>query len=81
MAAESVEYVIKTCCVREWDRPCEWVLAMPVLHFMRLDVHPFDCPETEDVTSPRWWGLQNLTDAVRLFRSYQVSGRLVPPMS
>lgn len=70
-AASGVEHVIKTACQRQWSKPAEWLLALPVVHFMRRNVYLFHIPETEDSRSPHWWGLENLMKDVKAFRKSQ----------
>ena len=68
MAAGAVEHVIRKFCLRAWSHPCEWILALPVLHFLRHDLRPFETPETTDLNSPQWWGLENLLEEVKTSR-------------
>ena len=77
MAADGVGHLIRTSSAQPWSRPCEWVLALPVLHFLRHDIRPFDYPKTADLGSPRWWGLENLMKDVKSFTKMQTASRLV----
>ena len=52
------------------------MLALPVLHFLRGDLAPFGLPETADLRSPQWWGLENLINDVKAFRKSQISAKL-----
>ena len=77
MAAGGVDHVIRKSCLHDGNRPCEWILALPVLHFLRHDLCPFETPDTADLNSPQWWGLETLLKDVKLFRWYHSASRLV----
>ena len=75
-AAEGVEHVIRISCTLPVNRPCEWVLALPVLHFLRHDLRPFEFPDTADLASSQWWGLGNLIEDAKAFREALAETRL-----
>ena len=51
----------------------EWLLALPLLHFLRGDSAPFQAPAVMPLNTPRWWGLANLYDDVKFFRKNKSS--------
>jgi hypothetical protein len=71
-ACVGVEHVIKIACSHKYCRPSEWLLALPVLHFLRGDVLPFCFPEVEDGKTKEWWGLENLWKDAKEYRKRQL---------
>jgi hypothetical protein len=47
----------------------EWLLALPLLHFLRGESEPFQAPAVMAVNTPKWWGLDSLYDNVKGFRN------------
>ena len=44
-----------------WASNPEWLLAIPMLHFLREQSKPFEEPESGgSPRSPAWWGAQKL---------------------
>jgi len=61
-AVSAVESLCNQLMKVAWSSNPEWLLAIPLLHFLRGDSKPFEEPDTG--TSPEslvWWGAQKLS--------------------
>lgn len=60
-AVSAIESLCNQCMKDTWTSNPEWLLAIPLLHFLRGDSKPFEEPDTGG--SPKtlvWWGAQKL---------------------
>jgi len=60
-AASAIESLCNELMQHAWTSNPEWLLAVPLLHFLRGDSKPFEEPKLEG--SPErlaWWGAEKL---------------------
>lgn len=61
LAAYAIESLCNELMKDTWTSNPEWLLAVPLLHFLRGDSKPFEEPNTEGgPESSIWWGAQKL---------------------
>lgn len=70
MNFDAVQSLCQTACTSRSSVP-EWLLALPLLHFLRDDSAPFQPPTVTQVNHRQWWGLGNLYNDVKIFREKQ----------
>ncbi len=61
-AASAIESLCNQLMKQAWTSNPEWLLAVPLLHFLRGDSKPFEEPDIGG--SPQnlaWWGAQKLS--------------------
>jgi hypothetical protein len=75
-----VEVILHLCtkaCSSSSFTP-EWLLALPLLHFLRGDCTPLQAPANTPPNTPQWWGLESLYNEAKMFRKkpYNTRGAL-----
>jgi len=60
-AASAIESLCNKLMQQAWTSNPEWLLAVPLLHFLRGDSKPFEEPKFGgSPESLAWWGAQKL---------------------
>ena len=61
-AADAIERLCNRIAKNAWTPDYEWLLAVPLLHFLRGDSKPFKEPDMGgQPNNPAWWGAENLS--------------------
>ncbi len=61
-AAGAIESLCNQLMKQAWKSNPEWLLAVPLLHFLRGDSKPFEEPDIGELPQNlAWWGAQNLS--------------------